>query len=663
MSLENTRSAEETSIGEFSILKYVKSDILVNLWLAAYFEKRIKKKQLINISIDESVQEIIRITNSESEWVPLRISCGLLTGVVKLFCHKVEYLDSKCTTIFTRMQNFSRQLNGGASGSVSGRALSKETSDSKIDRPQNNARRIKGVIDIEEINRALDDINEDAISQLEMVPLSQASQQNGSQTSLGHAESQGNYQESYELGSMPIILDMEFDDFINNEERAEGPDVEMEIEDRVVLNESGVEIDLEAGIERRRGASVDFAEVLANGLEEIGSTEREKLLELDDQSDFMDDRPEYRGSINSFKASSVSGSNRNSIGGFSASLDFLQDSGNRLSITAMAESILEKGPGLTGGGASTGASALPVPELSRSLKVSEAYSARLGVKRMKIVEISQDLLTWSRPLKGGVDSRGQTRVLSSDISDVRLGNIASFGRSSEKGVLSLNRSLPVRLSDAFLTRFVGGSTSGRSAGRRRSRLGGLVGRRGSVVQKSGRSSFGSGSIGEDPSSTAEVDSWPGGLGEEAEGGAGGLGPQEQAPPVGDSEMRTPVRRQSIQIREDGRERDELTYTPWTNYVASDQRRPADGGGSFTTSYYDERRLESLFSSREVKTMQYLESRFSESEHLSFDDLTRGSDAAVVAPIFVQILHLKSKSMIDIKQEGPFGEIFIFRVSG
>ncbi|KAJ1609597.1 RAD21-N-terminal like protein [Cryptosporidium canis] len=630
MSLENTSAPEEVSLGEFSILKYVKSEILVNLWIAAYFEKRIKKKQLMAINIDESVQEIIRVTNSDDGWIPFRISGGLLTGVVKLFYHKVEYLDSKCTTIFTRMQNFSKSLNSNTSSQASGKVSSKEAPNSKIDRPQNHSKLIRGVIDIEEINRALDDINEDAISQLEMVPLSQASQQNES-LAFELPPSPGDCQDSYQLGSMPIILDMEFDDFINEREV---PDVEMEIEDRVIVNESGVEIDLEANIEKRRGASIDFSEVLANGLEEIGSSERGKFPELDRQSEFLDldDRQEYRGSINSFKESSVSGSNRNSIGGFSAALDLLEDSGNRLSISAVAENILEI-PGLDG------TTTLSLPEISKSIKVNEAYSGRPGTKRMKIVEIPQDMLTFSRPLQNG--SRGLIPDFLMRSFDLKLRNLVDASKNSDAGVLSLSRNLPLRLSSVFAPNKENNPRNPRKR----------------LSQRGGKSVSSFQPAEEIPDSLTEYSPSFEEVGDLSGKDSFDYPGSEEQNATDEPEMKTPVRGGIVGSQES--ERDELTYTPWTNYISTDRRKAADTPAN---AYYDERKIQSLFSSRELKTMQYLESKFLKSERIGFDDLVRGSDATVVAPIFVQILHLKSKSMIDIKQSEPFGEIIISPVT-
>ncbi|OII73901.1 uncharacterized protein cubi_02703 [Cryptosporidium ubiquitum] len=636
MSLENTHTVEEASIGEFSILKYVKSEILVNLWLTAYFEKRIKKKQLMSINIDESVQEIIKITNSENEWVPLRISCGLLSGVVKLFYHKVEYLDNKCTTIFTRMQNFSKNLHSSANNSTSSKALNKETSNSKIDRPQNSMRQVKSVIDIEEINRTLDSINEDVIDQLEMVPLSQTSEQSGNQN-LELILSQRSDHNLCHMDSAPIILDMEFDDFINNEEKE---DVEMMIEDRVIVNEAGVEIDLEASIERRRGASVDFGEILANGLEEIGSTERGKLLEYGGQEDLldMDSHQEFRGSINTFRTSSISGSNRESIGGFSAALDLLQDSENRLSISAVSEKILDKSP------KSGSISVLTIPEISRSVKVSEAYSGRARTKRMKVIDIAQDTVTYSRPLENGDESL--KLVFSNSKSDIeKLKNIIYLSKNSEVGVLGLSKILPIRLSGSYLQRFTNNGESKVRNIRKR------------VIQKSNKSSFEMGFVEKTPNSLMEncfsFENSGDHIGQEI---FENFGSEEQNPNE-EFEIRTPVRRKNSQSHEN--EKDELIFTPWTNYMATEQRNITDI--SPNAYYDDERKIRSLFSSREVKTMQYLNSKFLKTDRLSFDDLVIGSDASVVAPIFVQILHLKSKSMIDIKQEEPFGEISIFPI--
>ncbi|POM84201.1 N terminus of Rad21 / Rec8 like protein family protein [Cryptosporidium meleagridis] len=638
MSLENTHLAE-SSVGEFSILKYVKSETLVNLWLTAYFEKRIKKKQLMSINIDESVQEIIKITNSENEWIPLRISCGLLTGVVKLFCHKVEYLDNKCTTVFTRMQNFSKNLHN-SNNLNSSKVNNKEGLNPKIDRPQNHSKQLKSVIDIDYINRTLN-INDNSIDQLEMVPLSQLTERSENQN-LELTLSQRSDQNLNQTGdSMPILLDMEFDDFINNEEN-EDADVEMMIEDRLIVNESGVEIDLEANIEKRRGASVDFGEILANGIEEIGSIERGKLSEHGSNGDLLDidNSHEYRGSINTFRESPISGSNRDSIGGFSAVLETIEDSGNRLSISEVSESILNKDSILDN------ISAFNLPEISKSIKVSEAYSGRVGTKRMKVIEIARDIVTSSRPLENGDNSL--STAFSNSKSDLKiLKNLINLNKNSEMGVLCLNKTLPIRLSGGFLMKFIS------NEGPRVKNI------RKGTIHKNNKSSFVSDSVKRSPNLSIEASPSFENFEYRPEQEIYTNSVYEELNPDEEFQTNTPVRGKKLQSQEDCDEKDELTFTPWTNYFGTTQKNII--GLSPNTYYDDEKKIQSLFSSREVKTMEYLNSKFSKSDILTFDELVKGSDSSVVAPIFVQILHLKSKSMIDIHQEEPFGKISIFPV--
>ncbi|KAK9171280.1 Rad21/Rec8-like protein [Cryptosporidium meleagridis] len=638
MSLENTHLAE-SSVGEFSILKYVKSETLVNLWLTAYFEKRIKKKQLMSINIDESVQEIIKITNSENEWIPLRISCGLLTGVVKLFCHKVEYLDNKCTTVFTRMQNFSKNLHN-SNNLNSSKVNNKEGLNPKIDRPQNHSKQLKSVIDIDYINRTLN-INDNSIDQLEMVPLSQLTERSENQN-LELTLSQRSDQNLNQTGdSMPILLDMEFDDFINNEEN-EDADVEMMIEDRLIVNESGVEIDLEANIEKRRGASVDFGEILANGIEEIGSIERGKLSEHGSNGDLLDidNSHEYRGSINTFRESPISGSNRDSIGGFSAVLETIEDSGNRLSISEVSESILNKDSILDN------ISAFNLPEISKSIKVSEAYSGRVGTKRMKVIEIARDIVTSSRPLENGDNSL--STAFSNSKSDLKIvKNLINLNKNSEMGVLCLNKTLPIRLSGGFLMKFIS------NEGPRVKNI------RKGTIHKNNKSSFVSDSVKRSPNLSIEASPSFENFEYRPEQEIYTNSVYEELNPDEEFQTNTPVRGKKLQSQEDCDEKDELTFTPWTNYFGTTQKNII--GLSPNTYYDDEKKIQSLFSSREVKTMEYLNSKFSKSDILTFDELVKGSDSSVVAPIFVQILHLKSKSMIDIHQEEPFGKISIFPV--
>ncbi|KAF7456658.1 cohesin complex subunit SCC1 [Cryptosporidium felis] len=628
MSFEKGSGAGNIPVGEFSILKYVKSEALVNLWLTAYFEKRIKKKQLMSIDINDSVKEIIKITSSEDEWIPLRISGGLLTGVVKVFYHKVEYLNNKCMTVFTRMQNFRRNVGRAEDGGPFGKNSSENLLDSNIDRaPSNTAGR--GIIDIEEINKTLDFINDSAVEdQLEIVPLSQATEKNGEFDLDLRLE---NRDDTGQIDSVPILLDLEFDDFINFQ------DTEMATEGDVIVNEAGVEIDLGARVEKRRGESLNFEDILEKGLEESGSLKGERLKRysgVDFELDTEVDPQEYRESINMYGNSPLADSNRNSIGGISATFEFLQASENRPSISADSDSFFDKEI----------ISTIVNRERARPLATVRAPGSKQGLKRTKATEINQDIAIQSRPLEEGrVDPE---TAFSGNLFNISVENAIKAIRNSKLGILSVSRTLPTLINNRFFMNLSNRSID-KVCKKKRKILAGTK-----ILDPPEFETVFSGS----PRSKrifSQIEGHP----EDQE--ADEI-PEtfEFAVQEDGSEVRTPVRTRGLKSLEN--DRDELIFTPWTSYMSSKER-----GGCWKSPDVridNEKRLESLFLSREMKTMNYLNARFEENKSLSFEKLIEGSDASVVAPIFVQILHLKSKSMIEVEQKEPFGDIMIYPIA-
>ncbi|TRY50790.1 Rad21/Rec8-like protein [Cryptosporidium tyzzeri] len=265
---------------------------------------------------------------------------------------------------------------------------------------------------------------------------------------------------------------------------------------------------------------------------------------------------------------------------------------------------------------------------------------------MKVVEIAQDIALSSRPLENG--DKSLSIAFSNSKSDLKiLKNLINLSKNSEMGVLGLNKALPIRLSDEFLMNFI--SNEGPRIKNIKKR----------TIQKNSKSSFISESVKRTSNPLIEAYSSIESLEDHAEQEIYTNSVYEELNLDEEFQINTPVRGKKSQSQEDFDEKDELTFTPWTNYFGTTQRNIINL--SPNTYYDDEKKIQSLFSSREVKTMEYLNSKFSKSDNLTFDELVKGSDASVVAPIFVQILHLKSKSMIDIQQEEPFGKISIFPV--
>lgn len=56
--------------------------------------------------------------------------------------------------------------------------------------------------------------------------------------------------------------------------------------------------------------------------------------------------------------------------------------------------------------------------------------------------------------------------------------------------------------------------------------------------------------------------------------------------------------------------------------------------------------------------KFLEKSFKESEELSYQKLVENRKRSTVAQTFFELLVLKSRNIIDLKQEQPYGEILI-----
>ncbi|KAK6590014.1 hypothetical protein RS030_192795 [Cryptosporidium xiaoi] len=588
---------------ESSVLKYIKSESLLNLWLTAYYEKRIKKKQLVNIDIKSTVKEIIKLNNTENEWIPLRISSGLLFGVVKVYHHKVDHLDNKCNLTLNRMQNFrnfSRPEN----------EIRKESEYLEIDKYKHSSFD-KGMIDIDEINKDLDKICDDKIDHFEIVPLSQKN--NSSQQLLDLSSKLPNNENDSDYP--PIILDMEFDDFIDNRNE----DVSMEVDD---FSGNQIEVNSIQEIENLRGEAIDFEEIVARGIEDINQN-RENTSENDDKSENLNEINDVynRSSIDMYNSPKIFG-NRESIGGLSSTLEMF-NIGNRLSVSTESDELFHN----------SNFKPLQIYSVENNTKVNvskvnEALAtvSRLNRKRKKISEININSDTEIQ-LKLSYPSKKITNYLK------RIDNIMLSYKNSNVDILKMNKILPVKMSDFLF-----------SIANKELALEKSVEKRNLNTKNLNSKDNINTSIGSQNFDVAIEDNFNNSY-------------EEFDNTVDNDSVRTPIRYSRKNIEHEN-ENIELIFTPWTKYVGSQERKYIEDFPIDNTNY--KKRMESLFSSREMKTMEFLNSKFSKNKILSFSELVKGSEVSVVAPIFVQILHLKSKSLINIKQEESFGEIYIYQ---
>ncbi|KAJ3675436.1 hypothetical protein LUZ60_004478 [Juncus effusus] len=65
---------------------------MADIWMAAYYFKKLKKKQVAEISIPSSVDQIMK----EIQQIAYRILAHLLLGLVKIFSKKVDFLQQDC---------------------------------------------------------------------------------------------------------------------------------------------------------------------------------------------------------------------------------------------------------------------------------------------------------------------------------------------------------------------------------------------------------------------------------------------------------------------------------------------------------------------------------------------------------------------------------------
>ncbi|KAH8739822.1 RAD21-N-terminal like protein [Cryptosporidium ryanae] len=595
---------------ESSVLKYIKSEALLNLWITAYYEKRIKKKQLVNIDIKSTVKEIIKLTNTENEWIPLRISSGLLFGIVKVYHHKVDHLDNKCILTLNRMQNFNRNFSNIESVNI---RKENEYFEKDIDRHKNN-KLDNGMIDIDEINKDLDNIRDDKIDHLEIVPLSQNKENNQSQQLLDLTLELQNNENNPDYA--PIIFDMEFDDFIDNQNEY----VNMEIDN---FSENQIEVESIQEIENLRGEAINFDEIVARGIEEINQNQEKNMSENDDKSERLNEMNDgfyHRTSIEMYNSPKEFGNNRESIGGISSTLEMF-NVGNRFSISSENEELFYSSKPLQTND----------ENITRVIvsKVNEAPATggAINRKRKKMFEIDINL---DKEMQ--ISLSNQNNIINNYLRSIN--NITLSYKNSNIDILKINKILPIKIVSGFLF-----SKTGKN-----SPISKNVKKRNLNNKNLGLNDNINTSITSKDVDTIAEDNFS-------------ISFEEFGNNIDNDSIQTPIR-YSRRNMDDETENNELIFTPWTKYVISQERGHMEDFHIDQINY--KRKMESLFSSREIKTMEFLNSKFSKNKvPLIFSELINGSEASTIAPIFVQILHLKSKSLIEIKQDEPFGEIHIY----
>ncbi|KAG8184084.1 hypothetical protein JTE90_025394 [Oedothorax gibbosus] len=79
---------------------------LKKVWLAAHWEKKLKRYQITQINIESSVEHMM----TQEIILDLRLSGHLLVGIVRIFSRKTTYLLNECSDIFNRVRIFREVL-------------------------------------------------------------------------------------------------------------------------------------------------------------------------------------------------------------------------------------------------------------------------------------------------------------------------------------------------------------------------------------------------------------------------------------------------------------------------------------------------------------------------------------------------------------------------
>ena len=74
---------------------------LANIWLAAHWDRRLTKSQIVNTNIEASVRSIV---GGSLPPMALRLSGQLLLGTTKIYGHKARYLLEDCAEALSRLR-------------------------------------------------------------------------------------------------------------------------------------------------------------------------------------------------------------------------------------------------------------------------------------------------------------------------------------------------------------------------------------------------------------------------------------------------------------------------------------------------------------------------------------------------------------------------------
>ena len=77
-----------------------KKGALATIWLAAHFEKRLSKVQVLQTNLQRTISDILDGTVPQ---MALRLSSQILLGLVKIFQKKAKYLFDECSEAFSRV--------------------------------------------------------------------------------------------------------------------------------------------------------------------------------------------------------------------------------------------------------------------------------------------------------------------------------------------------------------------------------------------------------------------------------------------------------------------------------------------------------------------------------------------------------------------------------
>lgn len=89
---------------------FAKQGPLAKVWLAAHWERKLSKTQLLQTSIPTSVETIVGDDDDDAP-VALRLSGQLLLGIARIYSRKAKYLEDDCNDALVRIQVAFRSAN------------------------------------------------------------------------------------------------------------------------------------------------------------------------------------------------------------------------------------------------------------------------------------------------------------------------------------------------------------------------------------------------------------------------------------------------------------------------------------------------------------------------------------------------------------------------